>query len=61
MGDGGERRAPRTGAADGPPTPGAVLAAEEAGTDAARLEAYETVRQIVEWLNIPLDRPEVYP
>ena len=36
-------------------------AAEAAGTDDARLEAYDTVRQIVEWLNIPLDRPEVYP
>ncbi len=37
------------------------LAAEEADTDEARKEAYETVRQIVEWLNIPLDQPEVYP
>ena len=37
------------------------VAAEETNTDEARLEAYETVRQIVEWLNIPLDQPEVYP
>lgn len=35
--------------------------AEHADTDAARLEAYETVRQIVEWLNVPLDQPDVYP
>lgn len=37
------------------------VAAEDAGGDEARLEAYETVRQIVEWLNVPLDQPEVYP
>lgn len=37
------------------------VAAESADTDEARLEAYETVRQIVEWLNVPLDQPEVYP
>ena len=37
------------------------LAAEEADTAEARLEAYEAVRQIVEWLNVPLDQPEVYP
>lgn len=37
------------------------IAAEAADTDEARLEAYETVRQIVEWLNLPLDQPEVYP
>ncbi|MEQ8842146.1 MAG: DUF6027 family protein [Acidimicrobiales bacterium] len=36
-------------------------AAEEIGTVEAKLEAYETVRQIVEWLNIPLDQPDVYP
>ena len=34
--------------------------AEEAGTDEARLAAYEQVRQMVEWLNVPLDHPEVY-
>ncbi|MEM7139738.1 MAG: DUF6027 family protein [Actinomycetota bacterium] len=37
------------------------VAAEEADTDEARMEAYETVRQIVEWLNVPLDHPDVYP
>ena len=36
------------------------VAAEEADTDEARLEAYETARQIVEWLNVPLDEPEIY-
>ena len=37
------------------------LAAETADTDEARAEAYETVRQMVEWLNLPLDQPDVYP
>ena len=35
--------------------------AEEAGTDEARLAAYEQVRQMIEWLNVPLDNPEAYP
>lgn len=35
-------------------------AAEVEGTDEARLAAYEQVRQMVEWLNFPLDNPEVY-
>ena len=34
--------------------------AEVAGTDEARLAAYEQVRQMVAWLNFPLDQPEVY-
>ena len=34
--------------------------AEAAGTEDARRAAYEQVRQMVEWLNVPLDRPEVY-
>ncbi len=34
------------------------LAAEAAGTDEARLAAYDEVRQIVSWLNVPLDHPE---
>lgn len=38
-----------------------MLVAEEADTDEARLAAYEQVRQMVEWLNVPLDEPEVYP
>jgi len=37
------------------------VAAEEVDTDEARLAAYETVRQMIEWLNVPLDDPEVYP
>ena len=35
-------------------------AAEVADTDDARRAAYEQVRQMVEWLIVPLDRPEVY-
>jgi hypothetical protein len=35
-------------------------AAEAAGSDEARLAAYEQVRQMVEWLQFPLDNPEVY-
>lgn len=37
------------------------LRAEEAGTDEARLAAYDEVRQLVSWLNLPLDQPDVYP
>jgi len=37
------------------------VAAEEADTEGARLAAYETVRQMIEWLNVPLDQPESYP
>ncbi len=36
-------------------------AAEAVGSDEARLGAYEQVRQVIEWLNVPLDNPEVYP
>jgi hypothetical protein len=36
-------------------------AAEAAGTDEARLAAYHQVRQMVAWLNVPLDQPDVYP
>lgn len=35
-----------------------IAAAEEAGTDAARLEAYATVRGMLSWLRAPLDQPE---
>jgi hypothetical protein len=35
-------------------------AAEATGTDAARLEAYATLRGITSWLVHPLDHPEVY-
>lgn len=36
------------------------VSAEVDGTDEARLAAYGQVRQMVEWLNLPLDHPEVY-
>jgi len=35
--------------------------AEAAATDEARLAAYDQARQMIEWLNLPLDRPDVYP
>lgn len=35
--------------------------AEIDGSDEAKLAAYEQVRQMIEWLNLPLDRPEIYP
>lgn len=38
-----------------------VLAAEETGTDAARLAAYHQLRQMLDWLILPLDDPAVYP
>ena len=30
------------------------------GSDAARLAAYEQLRQMISWLNYPLEHPEVY-
>jgi hypothetical protein len=36
---------------------GAVASAEAAGTDAARLAAYATVREVVGWLRAGLDAP----
>lgn len=35
--------------------------AEAAATDEARLAAYDQARQMIEWLNLPLDRPDIYP
>jgi len=35
--------------------------AEAEGTDEARLAAYDQARQMIEWLNLPLDRPDIYP
>jgi uncharacterized protein DUF6027 len=35
-------------------------AAEEAGTDDARLAAYEQVRGLISWLQLPLDQPDIY-
>ena len=34
--------------------------AETFGSDAARLAAYEQLRQMISWLNYPLEHPEVY-
>ena len=31
--------------------------AEQEGTDEARLKAYDSLRQVVSWLSIPLDNP----
>jgi len=35
-------------------------AAEAAGTDQARLDAYEQLRGLITWLQFPLDQPDVY-
>lgn len=35
-------------------------AAEQADTDDARLAAYHQLRQMISWLNHPLDHPDVY-
>jgi Family of unknown function (DUF6027) len=35
-------------------------AAEQADSDDARLAAYHQLRQMISWLNHPLDHPEVY-
>jgi hypothetical protein len=32
-----------------------VEEAETTGTDAARLEAYDVLRQMISWLRVPLD------
>ena len=34
--------------------------AEAAGTDDARLAAYEQLRGLITWLDFPLDQPDVY-
>jgi hypothetical protein len=40
---------------------GAVCAEAEAeGTDEARLAAYGQLRQMLAWLQLPLDEPEIY-
>ncbi|PJF01601.1 hypothetical protein CUT44_02815 [Streptomyces carminius] len=38
-----------------------VARAESAGTDEARLAAYDQLRQMLSWLKLPLDDPEIYP
>jgi hypothetical protein len=35
-------------------------AAEEIGTDEARRAAYQQLRGLIAWLQLPLDQPEVY-
>jgi hypothetical protein len=35
--------------------------AERAGTDEARLDAYGQLRQMIQWLRLPLEDPSVYP
>jgi hypothetical protein len=35
--------------------------AEAAGTDAARLAAYEQLCAMIAWLRVPLDQPDTYP
>jgi Family of unknown function (DUF6027) len=35
-------------------------AAEQAGTDGARLDAYRQLREILMWLRLPLDEPDTY-
>ena len=37
-----------------------LLQAEATGTTQARLEAYEQLRQMVDWLRVPFDDPEQY-
>src|SRR3954447_12199922 len=39
---------------------GVVDEAEAAATDGARLAAYEGLRQIVAWLRLPYDQPDIY-
>ena len=34
--------------------------ADAAGTDQARIAAYDQLRQMISWLNYPLEHPEVY-
>lgn len=37
-----------------------VDVAEAAGTDEARLAAYDGLRQYISWLRLPIDQPDVY-
>jgi hypothetical protein len=38
-----------------------IAAAEEEDSDERRLAAYHQLRQMISWLNLPLDNPTVYP
>jgi len=35
--------------------------AERAGSDDARLDAYSQLRQMIQWLRLPLEDPTIYP
>jgi hypothetical protein len=39
---------------------GYIDEAESAGTDEARLAAYESLRGYISWLRLPFDRPDIY-
>ncbi|HUY21094.1 MAG TPA: DUF6027 family protein [Acidimicrobiales bacterium] len=39
----------------------AIEQAERTGTTEARLQAYDRLRQMVEWLRLPLEDPSIYP
>jgi hypothetical protein len=39
---------------------GFVDEAEAAGTDEARLAAYQSLRSYVSWLRLPFDQPDIY-
>lgn len=39
---------------------GVCAEAQSVGTDEARLAAFDTLRQMLSWLEYPLDHPEVY-
>ena len=38
-----------------------IAVAEAADSDELRLAAYHQLRQMISWLKVPLDDPEVYP
>ncbi|GGX13867.1 DUF6027 family protein [Streptomyces lomondensis] len=38
-----------------------VEEAERVGTDEQRLRAYDQLRQMLSWLKLPLDQPDIYP
>ena len=38
-----------------------IAAAEEQDSDEQRLASYHQLRQMISWLNLPLDEPTVYP
>jgi hypothetical protein len=38
-----------------------IARAEEDGSDEARLDAYGQLRQMIQWLRLPLEDPSLYP